>query len=47
MTKGWLNEFVGFNQDGTSLNSQPLKLVNHFIYLGINISSTERNVNIG
>ena len=37
-----------FNQDGaiSSLNGMSLKLVDHFIYLGSNISSTESNVNI-
>ena len=37
-----------FNQDVAifSLNSQPLKLVNQFIYLGSNISSIESDVNI-
>ena len=28
------------------LNGKPLKLVDHFIYLGSNISSTENDVNI-
>ena len=35
--ESWLSFFV---------NGKPLKLVDHFIYLGRNISSTERNVNI-
>ena len=38
---------MGFNQSCViSLNGKPSKLVNHFIYLGSNISSTESDVNI-
>ena len=40
-------EFGSWYQDGDiSLNGEPLKLVNKFIYLGNKISSTESNVNI-
>ena len=41
-------EFVSFNQDGaiSSLNGKFLKLVDQFIYLGSDISSTESDVNI-
>ena len=41
-------EFMYFNQDGgiSSLDSKPLKLVDQFIYLSSNISSTERNINM-
>ena len=41
-------EFMHSNQDGTisSLSSKPQKLVDQFIYVGSNISSTERDVNI-
>ena len=41
-------EFMPFNQDHSisSLNAKPQILVDQFIYLGSNISSTERNVNI-
>ena len=37
-----------FNQDGviSTLNVKPLKLVDQFIYLSSNISSTESDVNI-
>ena len=37
---------MNFNQDEAmpSQNSDPLKLVDQFIYLGSNISSTEINV---
>ena len=37
-----------FKQEGdiSTLNAKPLKLVDQFTYLGINISSTEKNVNI-
>ena len=37
---------VCFYQDGAifSLNGRPLRFVNHFTYLGSNISSTESNV---
>ena len=37
-----------FNEDGaiSSLNGKPLILVDHFIFLGSNISSTESDVNI-
>ena len=36
-------ELMCFNQDGavSTLNGKPLKLVDHFIYLSSNISSTE------
>ena len=36
-----------FNEDSTipSLNGKPLKLVDQFIYISSNISSTESNVN--
>ena len=39
---------MGFKQDGSisSLNGKPLKLVDQFIYLNSNISSTENNVKI-
>ena len=38
-----------FKQDGaiSTLNSKPLKLVDHFTYLGSNFFSTESDVNIG
>ena len=41
-------KFVSFNRDSamSSLNDKPLKLVDQFIYLGSNISSTENDVNI-
>ena len=40
-------EFMCFNQDGAiSLNDKSLKLVDEFIYLSSNISSTESDVNI-
>ena len=40
-------EFMCFNKDSViSLNDKPLKLVDQFIYLGSNISSTESNVNV-
>ena len=41
-------EFMCFNQDDniSSLNGKPLKLVDKITYLGSNISSTESNVNI-
>ena len=41
-------EFMCFNQNGVikSLNNKPLKMVDNFIYLGSNISSTESDVNI-
>ena len=41
-------EFTCFNQDGaiSSLNNKPLKLVDQFIYLSSNISSTENYANI-
>ena len=35
-----------FNRDGASLNGKPLKIVDQFIYLGRNISSTESDINI-
>ena len=40
--------FMCFNQDGaiSLLNVKPLKLIDHFIYLGCNRSSTESDVNI-
>ena len=39
-------EFMCFNQDDAiSLNGKPLKLVDDFIYLGSNISSTESIIN--
>ena len=44
-----LQKFICFNQNGvlySSLNGKPLKLVDQFIYLSSNISSTESNVNI-
>ena len=39
---------MSFNQDNaiSSLNGKPLKLVDQFIYLGSNISSTKSDVNI-
>ena len=41
-------EFMCFKQDGImfSLNSKPQKLLDQFLYLSNNISSTESNVNI-
>ena len=41
-------EFMCFKQGGAipTLNAKPLKLIDHFSYLGRNISSTENNVNI-
>ena len=41
-------EFMHLNQDSaiSSLNSKPMKLVDQFVYLGSNISSTEIDVNI-
>ena len=40
--------FMCFKQDGviSTLNSKPLKLIDEFIYLNSNISSTESNENI-
>ena len=40
--------FMPFNQNGafTSLNSKLLKLVNLFLYLGVNILSTESDIDI-
>ena len=39
---------MSFNHDGTisTLNGKPLKLVDHFTYLGSNISTNESDVNI-
>ena len=39
-------EFMCFNQGGaiSSLNSKPLKLIDQFMYLDSNITSTENNV---
>ena len=41
-------EFFRLKQDSaiSTLNNKPLKLVDHFIYFGSNISSTESDVNI-
>ena len=41
-------EFLRFNQDGaiSSLNSKSLELIDQFIHLGRNISSTESDVTI-
>ena len=41
-------KFMCFKQDGaiSTLNGKPLKLLDHFTYLGSNISSTESNINI-
>ena len=41
-------EFICFNKDSVvfSLNSKPLNIVDQFIYLSSNISSTESDVNI-
>ena len=41
-------EFIYFQQavDIFTLNGKPLKLVDHFIYCGSNISSTESEVKI-
>ena len=41
-------EFMSFNQDDTvsTLNGKPLLLVDHFIYLDSNISSTESTIYI-
>jgi len=41
-------EFMSFNQDGCmeTLDGKPLKLVDTFTYLGSNITSTEKDVNI-
>ena len=41
-------EFMCYNQDGAidSLSGKSLKMVDHFIYLGSNISNTESDVNI-
>ena len=41
-------EFMPFKEDGivTTLKDWPLKLVDHFIYFGSNITSTESNFNI-
>ena len=41
-------EFMSFNQNGTIslLNGKTLKLVDQYIYLGNNISSTKSDVNI-
>ena len=41
--------FMCFKQDGAIpiLRSKPWKLVDQFTYLGSNISSTERDVNVG
>ena len=41
-----LNEFMCFNGAISPINGQTLKLVDKFIYLGSNISSTESDVNI-
>ena len=40
--------YMSRNERGTisSLNGQPLKLVDYFIYLGSNISSMESDINI-
>ena len=40
-------EFMCFNQDAaiSSLNGKPLKLVDHFTFLGSKISSTKNDVN--
>ena len=39
---------MNFNQDNAMslLNRKPLKLVNKFLYLNTNITSTESNVNL-
>ena len=41
-------EFMSFEQDGalSTLNYNPQKLVDYFLYLGSNTSSTENHVNI-
>ena len=41
-------EFMCFKQDAaiSTLNGKPLKFVDQFIYLGSNISSTERDANL-
>ena len=41
-------EFMYFNQNGaiSSFNGKPLKLVDHFMYRGSNILSTESDVSI-
>ena len=41
-------EFMCYNQDGAidSLSGKSLKMVDHFVYLGSNISNTESGVNI-
>ena len=41
-------QFMKFNQDSaiSSLNGKLLKVVNEFVYLSSNISSTESNINI-
>ena len=40
-------DFMCFKQNGaiSVLNDKPLKLIDHFMYLGSNVSSTERDVN--
>ena len=42
------SEFMCFNQDAVifTLNGKHLKIVDQFIYLGSDISSTESDVNI-
>ena len=41
-------DFMCFKQEGaiSTLSGKPLELVDHLIYLGSNISSTESDVNI-
>ena len=39
-------EYMGFNEDGAMSSFKTLKLLDHFIYIGNNISSTENNDNL-
>ena len=43
-----VNNSMSFNQDGiiSIRNSKPLKLIDQFIYLSSNISSTKSDINI-
>ena len=42
------SELIGFKQNGatSTLNGEPLRLVDQFTYHGSNISSTERDISI-
>ena len=48
LLNSYKTKFMPLNQDGSicSLNHKPLKLVDPFVSLGSNISSTESEVNI-